>query len=257
MARTNPKISIFCFALLLTNLTYSQSPDQEALQAIEDTLKKAPQNTQILILRGMTHAHTKKYEAAIADFSVALRMLASQEPVAPSPNHESMDSLDVLIMRAHCYESMNAVEQAVSDYRLLQAKRSNDFMISIAVARTFTKHKEFVKAQQEIDRLKKFPENERGLVYQAILFYESGKYGEASRAIDTALLKYPNSIEGLVCKAKIFHKLNKISSVCSALDEARRKLNPEYFGGEYGYQRDFEMEICSLTKLYCQQPSSQ
>jgi predicted Zn-dependent protease len=143
------------------------------------------------------------------------------------------------------------VDSSFADYRYLQSVKPNDFMYSIAITRLFIKHEEFDKAQIEIDRLKKLRENERGLVYQAILFYEMGKYNDASNAIDIALRKYPNSIEGLLSKAKILGKLNNSDDACKNANEAKAKITLEYFGGQRGYQRDFEKDIESLKSLYC------
>ena len=144
------------------------------------------------------------------------------------------------------------ISNSVEDYRYLQKTKPDDFMYSIAVARIYIKHKDFGNAQIEIDRLKKFQENERGLVYQAILFNELENYNQAAlTAIDMALNKYPNSIEGLVTKGKILGKLGKEAEACQTAMEAKSKITLGYFGGQQRYLRDFDREIEDLKSFYC------
>lgn len=224
---------------------------EEAFKMLNDTLQKDPKNSGLLFMRGLAFSETKKYDSAIVDFTSALLNLKSQKSKPLFGDDKPVDSADILMIRAYCYDVTNAVDNSVADYRYLQTAKPNDFMYSIAVARLYIKHKVFKKAQTEIDRIKKFYDNERGLVYQAILFYEQNKYSEALIAVDIALKKYPTSIEGLITKAKTLGKLNKMEEACKNASEARTKITLDYFGGQRGYQRDFEKDIDSLKSLYC------
>ena len=81
--------------------------------------------------------------------------------------------------------------------------------------------------------------------------YEFQKHQEAFNAIEVALKKYPTSIEGLLTKGKILIKLNSIAEACKCFDEAKSKISLDYFGGQRGYQRDFESDIDKLKSLNC------
>jgi tetratricopeptide (TPR) repeat protein len=238
-------------AIFLTLQVYPQTQEEEAFKMLNDTLQKDPKNAGLLFMRGLAFSETNKYDSAIADFTSALVNLKSQKSKPLFGDDKPVDSADILMIRAYCYDVTNAVDNSVADYRYLQSAKPNDFMYSIAVARLYIKHKNFEKAQIEIDRLKKLADNERGLVYQAILFHEQGKYSEALNSVDAALKKYPNSIEGLVTKAKILGKLDKQQEACTYANEAKTKITLDYFGGQRGYQRDFEREIDNLKNLNC------
>jgi tetratricopeptide (TPR) repeat protein len=241
----------FLIVLILTLQVYCQTQEEQAFKFLNDTLRKDPKNSELLFMRGLAFSEAKKYDSAIADFSAALKNLKSQNNTPIFRDEKPVDSSDILFMRAYCYDVTNAVENSVADYRYLQTIMPNDFMYSIAVARLYIKQKDFEKAQNEIDLLKKFSKNERGLVYQAILFYEMDKYNEALNAVNITLKKYPNSIEGLVTKAKVLAKLNKTEEACKNANEAKSKITLDYFGGKRGYQRDFERDIDNLKSLYC------
>lgn len=242
----------FLTASFLTLLAHSQTQeDQQVFKMLNDTLQKDPMNSGLLFLRGLAFSETKEYDSAIADFTSALENLKSHKSKPFYGDEKPTDSADILAIRALCYDLTNAIDKSVADYRYLQAAKPNDFMYSIAVARLYIRHKDFAKAQTEIDRLKKFSDNERGLVYQAILFYERNEYSEGLNAVDVALKKYPNSIEALVTKAKLLGKLDKSEEACKNASEAKSKMTPDYFSGQRGYQRDFEREIDNLKSLYC------
>jgi tetratricopeptide (TPR) repeat protein len=242
---------LFLTAIFLTLHVYSQTQEEQAFKMLNDTLQKDPKNSGLLFMRGLAFSETKKYDSAIADFTSALKNLKSQNSKPLFGDEKPVDSTDILMIRAYCYDVTNAVDNSVADYRYLQPAKPNDFMYSIAIARLYIMHKDFEKAQREIDRLKKLTDNERGLVYQAILFYEQNKYSEALNAVDVALKKYPNSIEGLLTQAKILGKLYKPEEACKNANEAKAKITLDYFGGQRGYQRDFETDIDNLKKLYC------
>ncbi|MCO5238289.1 MAG: tetratricopeptide repeat protein [Chitinophagaceae bacterium] len=242
---------LFLTAIFLTLHNYSQTQEEQVFKMLSDTLQKDPKNTGLLFLRGLAFSETKKYDSAIADFTSALDNLKSQDNKSIWDDDKPLDSAKIIHIRAYCYDITNAIDSAVADYMYLQTIKPNDFMYSIAIARLYINHKHFEKAQIEIDRLKKFVENERGLVYQAVLLYEQNKYSKALNSINVALKKYPNSIEGLVTKAKILGKLDKSEEACKSVSEAKVKITPEYFSGQHGYQRDFDREIDNLENLYC------
>jgi tetratricopeptide (TPR) repeat protein len=245
------QILSFLTALILTFQAKCQTQEEQIFKFLNDTLQKDPKNSELLFMHGLAFSEAKKYDSAIVDYTAALKYLKSQKNTPIFRDEKLVDSVDILMMRAYCYDMTNAIDNSVADYRYLQTAKPHDFMYSIAVARLYIKHKDFNSAQKEINRLKKFPENERGLVYQSILFYETDKYNEALTAVNRALIKYPNSIEGLVTKTKILAKLGRTEEACKNANKAKAKVSLAYFGGQRGYQRDFESDIDNLKSLYC------
>ncbi len=238
--------------LLFTFQGYSQPFDENMLKLLNDSLQKDPENLELLLLRGYIFYENKNYESAIIEFSNILTNsnFKNRKPIYRSK--KILDSSDILKIRALCYDFVDSIEKSVIDFRYLQQIEPNDFMYSIAIARLYIKHKDFINAQNEIDKLKKHDENERGLVYQAKLYFEMSNIDDAIKAIDIALNKYPNSIEGLILKAKISIKLEQYDNACKYIGEARTKINPEYFGNKNGYLNDFVKEIDELYEMYCE-----
>lgn len=242
---------LLLIATVLAVKAYSQTEEANAIKILNDTIKKDPKNSELLYLRGLLFSESKQCDSAVIYFTAALKYLKAQKNTPVFRNEKLVDSLDIIYSRAYCYDLLNSTENCISDYRYLQSVKPADFMYSIAVARLYIKHKEFPKAQIEIDRLKVLLENERGLVYQAILFYEKEKYEDGLIAVNVALSKYPNSVEGLVTKVKILGKLKRDEEACNTINDAKLKVTLEYFGGERGYQRDFVEEIEQLKANYC------
>jgi tetratricopeptide (TPR) repeat protein len=239
----------------LTTVVYSQTDEEQVVKMINDSIKVNPRNSNWLFLKGMMFTQSNKFQSAIEPLSMSLKYLQQfkiDNPNAiPVPNDQPLDSCDILQLRAFCYDNLDSLQSSIADYRYLQSRKPNDFFYSVAVARIYIKRKDFRNAQYEIDQLKKFSENERGMVYQAILFYEQGMYLEALNSIDIALKKYPDSIEGLVTKAKILGKLDKPEEACKNAGEAKTKITLDYFGGQHGFLREFNNDISHLTSLYC------
>jgi tetratricopeptide (TPR) repeat protein len=219
---------------------------------LNDSLQRDPKNSEMLFVRGLGFNDLKKYDSAITDFNSALKYLNYQVNKPFLRDDRTADSADIMMMRAYCYDMIDDVDKSVSDYRYLQNAKPNDFMYSIVVARLYIKHKEFEKAQAEINSLKEQPQNERGLVYQAVLFNEMERYNEALNAVDETLKKYPGSIEALITKAKILDKLGNKKDACQTISEAKNKMTIDYFRGHPGYMQDFEDDINNLKNLYCQ-----
>lgn len=246
---------LFFTSLFLTTAVYAQTDEEQVVKMINDSIKANPKNSNWLFMKGMMFAQANKFQTAIEPLSLSLKYLQQFKIDNPNaitfPNDQPLDSCDILKFRAYCYDNLDSLQSSIADYRYLQSRKPNDFFYSVAVARLYIKHKDFGKAQYEIDQLKRFPENERGLVYQAVLFYEQGKYVEALNSIDDALEKYPNSIEGLVTKAKILGKLDKPEEACKNASEAKTKITLDYFGGERGFLREFDQDIDNLKSLYC------
>ncbi len=242
---------LFLIATIFAVKGYSQTEEAIAIKILNETIKKDPENSELLYLRGVFFSESKQCDSAVIYFTAALKYLKAQKNKSVFRDEKLVDSLDIIYNRAYCYDLINSIENSVSDYRYLQSVKPADFMYSIAVARLYIKHKEFSKAQIEIDRLKYLIENERGLVYQSILFYEQGKYEDGLAAVNVALSKYPNSIEGLVTKVKMLGKLKRDEEACNTIKDAKLKVTLEYFGGERGYQRDFVEEIEQLRAKYC------
>lgn len=245
------RIQVLLTAILFTLSSSAQDDMAAAMKMINDRLEKQPQNPELLFFRGMAYGEMKEYRKAITDYNAALANLKSYKPKSDIEYYTPADSSDILIGRALAYDMMNEVDSSVMDYSYLQSRKPNDFWLSVSVAHIYIKHKDFNNAQVEINRLKALKENERGLVYQAILFYEMENYSEALYAINEALAKYPGSIQGMITLAKILNKLNKTDSACNIITQAASKINLEYFGGQRGYHRDFEKEIDILKADYC------
>lgn len=204
----------------------------------------------------MMLSETKNFQSAIEPLSLSLKYLHQFKIDNPNamavPNDQPLDSCDILHLRAFCYDTLDSLQNSISDYRYIQSRKPNDFFYSIAVSRLYIKRKQFDKAQIEIENIKKVNGNlERGLVQQTILFYESEKYQEAFKAVEVALQKYPTSIEGLLTKGKILIKLNRITEACKCFDETKSKITLDYFGGQTGYHRDFERDIDNLKSINC------
>ena len=242
--------------LLLTTAAYSQTDEEQATKMINDSVKANPTNSNWLFLKGMMLGETKKYQSAIEALSLSLKYLHQFKIDNPNamtiPNDKALDSCDILHLRAFYYDILDSLQNSINDYRYLELRKPNDFFYSIAVSRLYIKRKQFDNAQVEIENIKKENGNlERGLVQQAILFYEFEKYQEALKAIEVALQKYPTSIEGLLTKGKILLKLNQQDEACKYFDEAKSKMTLNYFGGQRGYQRDFESDIDRLKSSNC------
>jgi len=251
MRRTLILIATFVLALQ----AYSQT-EEEAMSMVNDSLKANPNNVNWLYVKGLILSQSKKFEQAIPYLTLSLKNLHQFKIENPNalafPNELPLDSCDILRERAYCYDLLDSVNNSVNDYRYVQMREPNDLFYSTAVSRLYIKHKIFDKAQIEIDRLKdRKGNNERGLVQQAILFYEQQEYNKAQAAVAIALKKYPASIEGLMTQGKILVKLNRQTESCKYFSEAKSKMTLAYFGGQRGYQRDFEKDIESLKKLYC------
>ena len=249
-------LTILFATLLLTTAVYSQSDEEQATNMINDSLKANPKNPNWLYRKAMMLAETKKYQSAIEPLSLSLKYLHQFKIDNPNamtvPNDQPLDSCDILHLRAFCYDILDSLKNSINDYRDLQLRKPNDFFYSIAVSRLYVKRKQFDNAQVEIENIKRKNGNlERGLVQQAILFYEFENYKEALKAIEVALQKYPASIEGLLTKGKILVKLNRQDESCKYFDEAKSKITLEYFGGQRGYQRDFESDIDKLKSIHC------
>ena len=249
-------LTILLTSLLLTSVVYSQTDEEQVNNMINDSIKANPRNSNWLYLKGMMLVEIKKYQSAIEPLSLSLKYLHQFKIGNPNamtvPNDKPLDSCDILHIRAFCYDTLDSLENSITDYRYLQSRMPNDFFYSIAVSKLYIKRKQFDNAQAEIENIKKRNGNlERGLVQQAILFYEFKKYQEAFKSIEIALQKYPTSIEGLLTKGKILMKLNRITEACRFFDEAKLKISLEYFGGQRGYQRDFESDIDKLKSINC------
>ena len=247
---------MFFASFLLITVAYSQTDEEQAGSMINDSIKVNPKNSNWLFLKAMMLTDVKKYQSAIEPLNLSLKYLHQFKIDNPNamtvPNDQPLDSCDILHLRAFCYETLDSLQNSISDYRYLQLRKPNDFFYSIAVSRLYIKRKQFDNAQAEIENIKKSTGNlERGLVQQAILFYEFGKYQEALKAIDIGLQKYPTSIEGLLIKGKILTSLNRITEACKCFDEAKSKISLDYFGGQSGYQRGFESDIDKFKSLNC------
>jgi len=248
--------TILFASFLLTTAAYSQTDEEQAASMINDSIKANPKNSNWLFLKAMMLTDAKKYQSAIEPLSLSLKYLHQFKIDNPNamtlPNDQPLDSCDILHLRAFCYDTLDSLQNSITDYRYLQSRKPNEFFYSIAVSGLYIKRKQFDNAQIEIENIKKGNGNlERGLVQQAILFYEFGKYQEALKAIAVALQKYPTSIEGLLTKGKILTNLNRMTEACKCLDEAKSKISLDYFGGQRGYQRDFESDIDKLKSLNC------
>jgi hypothetical protein len=244
------------FAMLLLVFTVKGQREEQVTKLIEDSLRANPQNSNYLFMKAMLLSEKKQTKEAVKFLTLSLKYLHQfkrEHPGAMSfPNEKPLDSLDLIHYRAYCYDLLNMADSAATDYKYLQKRNPTDFLYSVAIARLYIKHKFFDKAQAEIDKLKnKDDNNERGMVYQAILFLEKGKYNDALRAANATLKKYPSSIEGLITKGKILLKLNRQAESCNYFSEARSKITPEYFGGRMGYQYDFEKDIAKLLTANC------
>lgn len=248
-------LTLLFASFLLTTIAYSQTDEQQVSKIIDDSIKANPKNSNWLYIKGMMFAEQQKFQSAIEPLNLSLKYLHQFKIDNPNaiafPNDQPLDSCDILQLRAFCYDNLDSLQSSIADFRYLQEKRPNEFMYSISVARLYIERKDYVKAQTEIDKMKVVPNNERGLVYQAVLFFEQEKYEEALNSVEIALTKYPNSIEGLVTKSKIFGKLGKPDDACKSASEAKAKISLDYFGGQRGYQRDFDREIDKLNNLYC------
>ena len=247
-------------AILFFSLnTYSQTGDEQVEQMLNDSLKRSPNNSNWLFLKGMLLAvEYKKYEEAIPYLTSSLKNLHQFKVENPSartfPNDLPLDSCDILHIRAYCYDHIDSITNAIEDYRYLQQRQPNHFFYSVAVAKLYIKHKLFDKAQIELDIVKnQVGNNERGLVQQANYFYELSKYDDAEMAVEFALQRYPKSIEGLLIKGKVMIKLKREQEACKYFDEAKSKMNLDYFGGQsgYGFQQEVEKDINEFKSLYC------
>ena len=248
--------AILFSALLLTTFGYSQTDEDQIVKMINDSIRANPKNSNWLFLKATMLADKKNYQSAIEPLTLSLTYLHQFKIDNPDAlallNDQPLDSCAILFIRAFCYDILDSLQNSINDYRYLQSRKPNDFFYSIAISRLYIKRKLFDNAQLEIENIKKASQNlERGLVQQAILYYESENYQEALKAIEVALGKYPNSVEGLVTQGKILIKLNRQTESCKYFSEAKSKMTLDYFGGQRGYKRDFEMDIEKLTTLYC------
>ena len=242
---------------LLVNLLFAQTREEMFLKKFDDTLAKDPKNSGLLFMRAMLSAEKSGCKNALPYFTAALQYLPESKKAEKAKDffdsEKSLDSAAIMHNRAYCYKEAGFIDSAIADYRYLQSLKPTDFFYSIAIAHVYIETKDFKKAQAEINKLKRNKaNNERGLVYQAILYLKSGKYDEALKAVNIVLKKYPESIEGLLTKARALVSLKREKESCPVIDEALRKINLAYFGNERGYQMDFEKDLKELKSLYCQ-----
>jgi tetratricopeptide (TPR) repeat protein len=250
---TVKQISILAIVLFISINSYSQSQEEKWYKMLDDSLIKYPKNSDVLFFRGSRFMENKNFDKASIDFSSALKYLHEFKLYSkPSNiiNGKALDSSTILHNRAACYDRLNSIDNSIADYEYLKKAKPNDFFYQIAVSNLYIKHKLFKKAQIEINELKK-NNTERGLVQQALLYYETEKYKKALMTIESVLQKYPISIEGIILKGKVLAKLKRQEESCKYFDEASSKMTLEYFGGQRGYKSDFEKEIKSLKLLYC------
>lgn len=245
----------FLAILFCATSALAQPEKERVIGLLNDTLSKDPKNSEILMMRGLAFAEDKDYNNAIIDLSASLAYLPEFRLRGQQPHffgNKPLDSTDIIRFRAYCYDQADSLERAIADYRYLQSRQPDEFFVSIAIARMLIHREMFAEAQQEIDRIKKNSgTNERGMVYQAILFYESKKYPEALDAVNAALRKHDASVEGLMTKGKILIKLNRKPEACKYLKDAGAAMNLNYFRGEAGYLREFEKDITDLMGVNC------
>ena len=248
--------TILIASLLLTTVVFSQTSEDQATIMINDSIKANPKNSNWLYLKGMMLTEAKQYQFACERFSLSLKYLHQFKIDNPNAikisNNQALDSCDILHLRALCYDKLDSLQNSITDYKYLQSRKPNDFFYSIVISQLYVKRKQFYNAQVEIENIKKSNGNlERGLVQQAIYYYEFEKYQEAFKAVEIAIQKYPASIEGLLTKGKILIKMNKRTDACKYFEEAKLKISLDYFGRQRGFQRDFENEIDKLKSLNC------
>ena len=181
-----------------------------ALDVLHTAARLAPENVEILTMRGRVNLAAGQYLAAVGDFSLALE----RKP----------DSLPAEIYRAYASGLAGAMSLATETLEDVLDRDPNSALATELIARLLYKNEDYKAAESHSARLVRMaPEIAAHNVLHGDILIELGEYGEAAKVYATAISATDDpSVGWLRMAAYAAHKAENTDTALKYLQRASR-----------------------------------